>query len=84
MALVNERSDESGSRPTTGRSGERVTSSPAGIKVNVGSTGSASFNVVKSITLKAERPRCETVGGLFERRQQADGVAHSRSTPTRR
>jgi hypothetical protein len=28
----------------TGRSGERVTSSPAGINVSVGSTGSASFN----------------------------------------
>ena len=35
----------------TGRSGERVTSSPAGISVNVGSTGSASFAVGTSITL---------------------------------
>ena len=35
----------------TGRSGERVTSSPAGINVSVGSTGSASFSVGASITL---------------------------------
>jgi hypothetical protein len=35
----------------TGRSGESVSSSPAGISVNVGSTGSASFAVGTSITL---------------------------------
>ena len=41
----------------TGRSGERVTSSPAGINVNVGSTGSASFNVGTSITLSVTNGR---------------------------
>ena len=41
----------------TGRSGERVTSSPAGISVNVGSTGSASFNVGTSITLSVTNSR---------------------------
>jgi hypothetical protein len=35
----------------TGRSGERITSSPAGISVNVGTTGSASFTTGTSITL---------------------------------
>lgn len=35
----------------TGRSGERVTSTPAGINVTVGSTGSASFATGTSITL---------------------------------
>ena len=41
----------------TGRSGERVTSSPAGINVNVGSTGSASFNLGTSITLRVTNDR---------------------------
>jgi hypothetical protein len=41
----------------TGRSGERVTSSPAGINVNVGTTGSASFNVGTSITLSVTNGR---------------------------
>ena len=41
----------------TGRSGERVTSSPAGINVAVGSTGSASFTVGTSITLSATNGR---------------------------
>jgi hypothetical protein len=41
----------------TGRGGERVTSSPAGINVSVGSTGSASFNVGTSITLSATNGR---------------------------
>jgi hypothetical protein len=41
----------------TGRSGERVTSSPAGINVSVGSTGSASFNVGTSITLSVTNGR---------------------------
>ena len=36
----------------TGRSGERVTSSPAGINVAVGSTGSATFTTGTSITLQ--------------------------------
>jgi hypothetical protein len=35
----------------TGRSGERVTSNPAGINVSVGSSGSAPFNAGTSITL---------------------------------
>jgi hypothetical protein len=37
----------------TGRSGERVISTPTGINVAVGSTGSASFTVGTSITLRA-------------------------------
>ena len=41
----------------TGRSGERVTSSPAGINVNVGSTGSASFATGTSITLSVASGR---------------------------
>ena len=41
----------------TGRSGERVTSTPTGINVAVGSTGSASFTVGTSITLRATNSR---------------------------
>ena len=41
----------------TGRSGERVTSSPAGISVAVGSTGAASFPTGTSITLSATNGR---------------------------
>ena len=41
----------------TGRSGERVTSSPAGINVSVGSTGSASFATGTSITLSVTNGR---------------------------
>ena len=41
----------------TGRSGERVTSTPAGINVRVGSSGSASFSVGTSITLRATDDR---------------------------
>lgn len=41
----------------TGRSGERITSNPAGINVLVGSTGSASFNVGTSITLSVTNGR---------------------------
>ena len=41
----------------TGRSGERVTSSPAGINVSVGSTGSASFAAGTSITLSVTNGR---------------------------
>ena len=41
----------------TGRSGERVTSSPAGINVAVGSTGSATFAIGASITLSATNTR---------------------------
>jgi hypothetical protein len=41
----------------TGRSGERVTSTPTGINVAVGSTGSASFTVGTSITLRATDSR---------------------------
>jgi hypothetical protein len=40
-----------------GRSGERVTSSPAGIDVAVGSTGSATFTTGTSITLVASNGR---------------------------
>jgi hypothetical protein len=41
----------------TGRSGERVTSTPAGINVSVGSTGSASFTTGTSITLRVTNSR---------------------------
>jgi hypothetical protein len=41
----------------TGRSGERVTSNPAGINVSVGSTGSASFATGTSVTLSATNGR---------------------------
>jgi len=41
----------------TGRSGERVTSTPTGINVAVGSTGSATFTVGTSITLGATNSR---------------------------
>lgn len=41
----------------TGRSGERITSSPAGINVSVGSSGSASFNTGTSITLSVTNGR---------------------------
>jgi hypothetical protein len=41
----------------TGRSGERVTSNPAGISVSVGSTGSASFTTGTSITLSVSGGR---------------------------
>jgi hypothetical protein len=41
----------------TGRSGERVTSSPAGINVAVGGSGSASFNTGTSITLSVSNGR---------------------------
>ena len=41
----------------TGRSGERVMSSPAGINVTVGSPGSTSFNVGTSVTLSVTNGR---------------------------
>jgi hypothetical protein len=41
----------------SGRSGERVTSSPVGINVSVGSTGTASFNTGTSITLSVTTAR---------------------------
>jgi hypothetical protein len=41
----------------SGRSGERVTSSPAGINVSVGSSGSASFTTGTSITLSVTNGR---------------------------
>jgi hypothetical protein len=41
----------------TGRSGERITSSPAGISVSVGSTGSAAFATGTSITLSVSNGR---------------------------
>ncbi len=41
----------------TGRSGEFVSSSPAGLQVNVGATGSASFATGTSITLTASNDR---------------------------
>ena len=41
----------------TGRSGERVLSTPSGISVPVGSTGSASFNAGTSITLSVTNGR---------------------------
>jgi hypothetical protein len=41
----------------TGRSGERITSSPAGLSVAVGSTGSATFAVGTPVTLTASNGR---------------------------
>ncbi len=41
----------------TGRSGERITSTPAGISVPVGSTGSASFTAGTSVTLTVSNGR---------------------------
>jgi hypothetical protein len=41
----------------TGRSGERITSSPAGINVAVGSTGTASFSSGTSVTLSVSNGR---------------------------
>jgi FG-GAP-like repeat/FG-GAP repeat len=41
----------------SGRSGERVTSTPTGINVAVGSTGSASFAIGTAITLRATNER---------------------------
>jgi hypothetical protein len=41
----------------SGRSGERVISSPAGINVNVGSTGSATFAGGTRITLSVSNGR---------------------------
>jgi hypothetical protein len=41
----------------TGRSGQRITSTPAGINVTVGSTGSAAFNSGTSITLSVTNGR---------------------------
>src|SRR5207253_7991998 len=41
----------------TGRSGERVTSSPAGLSVNVGTTGSASFATGTAVTLTVSNDR---------------------------
>ena len=59
----------------TGRSGERVSSSPAGISVAVGSTGSATFNTGTSITLSATNGRdVDLVGCMLERRQQGEDL----------
>jgi hypothetical protein len=41
----------------TGRGGERVTSSPGGINVSTGSTGSATFASVTSVTLSVTNGR---------------------------
>src|SRR5262249_4387679 len=41
----------------TGRSGERVSSSPAGISVAVGSSGSATFNTGTAVTLSVSNGR---------------------------
>ncbi len=41
----------------SGRSGERITSTPAGISVNVGSSGTASFPTGTSITLRVSNGR---------------------------
>jgi hypothetical protein len=41
----------------SGRSGERVTSSPAGISVSTGSSGSASFTAGTAITLTVSNGR---------------------------
>jgi hypothetical protein len=47
----------------TGRSGERVTSTPAGVNVPVGSTGTASFATGTSITLRVTNNRDATWSG---------------------
>lgn len=41
----------------TGRSGEKVTSTPAGLSVNVGTTGTASFNAGTSVKLTVSNGR---------------------------
>jgi hypothetical protein len=41
----------------TGRSGEKVTSTPAGLSVNVGTTGTANFNAGTSVKLTASNGR---------------------------
>jgi hypothetical protein len=41
----------------TGRSGEQVTSTPTGISVNVGTTGSGPFTTGTSITLRVTNDR---------------------------
>ena len=41
----------------TGRSGERIISSPAGLDVTVGSTGTASFATGTSVTLSVSNGR---------------------------
>jgi hypothetical protein len=47
----------------TGRSGERVTSSPAGLSVAVGQTGSASFPAGTAVTLTASNGRSAAWSG---------------------
>ncbi|MEY2583530.1 MAG: hypothetical protein QOE09_3379 [Ilumatobacteraceae bacterium] len=47
----------------TGRSGERVTSSPAGISVAVGSSGSASFPTGQAVTLSVTNGRSAVWSG---------------------
>ena len=55
----------------TGRSGERVTSTPAGINVTVGSTGSAPFaDRDGDHPARHQRSRRHLVWGLLERREQ--------------
>jgi len=49
----------------TGRNGERVTSSPAGINVAVGSTGSASFAAGTVVTLSVTNGRDAIWSGMF-------------------
>ena len=57
----------------TGRSGERITSSPAGISVTTGSSGSASFNVGTSVTLSVSGGRrAILVWRVLQRGQQDD------------
>ena len=55
----------------SGRSGERVTSTPTGISVNVGSSGTASFATGTSITLQVTNGRdADLVRRLLQWRQQ--------------
>ena len=59
----------------TGRSGERVTSSPAGINVATGSTGSAVVHAGhEHHAERDQRPRRDLVGRVLERRRQAKNV----------
>ena len=44
-------------RRTTGRAGESIFSSPVGLAVNVGTTGSASFTTGTSVTLTVSNGR---------------------------
>jgi hypothetical protein len=62
----------------TGRSGERVTSSSAGISLNVGSSGSVSFAAGTSITLNVSNGRDAIWSGACSSGATSSGRARSR------